>query len=388
MRIIRLLSTVFTYSTVRHARIQSLWVGIIYRLAQLGILCYIVIIGLILKKGYQSTEDVSSIVTTKVKGLGYVSTTNQPSNQPNLTDPFFYENLNKIDPNLEYRIFDTADYVIPAQEYNSIFIMTNFIEIEQEHKDCEVTSKACPKYARAWFPEEDSEKKDENFIRNSNNFTIFIKNDIEFIKFNIKQRNIFKNMTNDYISYCRYDEIKEPLCPVFNLEYILAKVEPDKFERYQMLFKGSVIEININWDCNLDFRSICYPKYSFKRFDLKFKEASASSGFNFRYSNKFRVNGTDHRIMYKAYGLRFYINVFGKAGKFDIIPLMIKIGAGLGLMSVTFVIADCVMLYCPCASRKERKYYKRIKRLNAKNVLEQKLNRGESVDLKEFVIKT
>jgi (2Fe-2S) ferredoxin len=57
-------------------------------------------------------------------------------------------------------------------------------------------------------------------------------------------------------------------------------------------------------------------------------------------------------------------------------------------MSVTFVIADCVMLYCPCASRKERKYYKRIKRLNAKNVLEQKLNRGESVDLKEFVIKT
>jgi len=34
--------------------------------------------------------------------------------------------------------------------------MTNFIEIEQEHKDCEVTSKACPKYARAWFPEEDS----------------------------------------------------------------------------------------------------------------------------------------------------------------------------------------------------------------------------------------
>jgi hypothetical protein len=63
---------------------------------------------LILKKGYQSTEDVSSIVTTKVKGLGYVSTTNQPSNQPNLTDPFFYENLNKIDPNLEYRIFDTA----------------------------------------------------------------------------------------------------------------------------------------------------------------------------------------------------------------------------------------------------------------------------------------
>ena len=54
-------------------------------------------------------------------------------------------------------------------------------------------------------------------------------------------------------------------------------------------------------------------------------------------------------------------------------------------MSVTFVIADCVMLYCPCASLKERKYYKRIKRLNAKEILDTKLNVAESVDLNEVI---
>ncbi len=82
--------------------------------------------------------------------------------------------------------------------------------------------------------------------------------------------------------------------------------------------------------------------------------------------------------MYKAYGLRFYIKVTGVAGKFDIIPLMLKIGAGLGLMSVTFVIADCVMLYCPCASRSERKYYRKIKRLNTKEIKNSKLSPNNS----------
>ena len=66
---------------------------------------------------------------------------------------------------------------------------------------------------------------------------------------------------------------------------------------------------------------------------------------------------------------------------------MVKIGAGLGLMSITFVIADCVMLYCPCASRKERKYYKQIKRLNAKEVLSKKLSKVDSIELNELNIK-
>jgi hypothetical protein len=50
------------------------------------------------------------------------------------------------------------------------------------------------------------------------------------------------------------------------------------------------------------------------RFDLQFKEKSASSGFNFRFSNKFKINNTDYRVLYKAFGLRFIISVSGTAG--------------------------------------------------------------------------
>ena len=52
---------------------------------------------------------------------------------------------------------------------------------------------------------------------------------------------------------------------------------------FVLFSKGGVIEIGIQWDCNYDVVSTaCRPKYSFKRFDLRFKDSSSASGFNFR----------------------------------------------------------------------------------------------------------
>ena len=63
---------------------------------------------MVIKKGYQSTEEVSSIITTKVKGQGYISRDEKPPKEMNLTDSKFIEKLNTIDPNKEYRVFDTT----------------------------------------------------------------------------------------------------------------------------------------------------------------------------------------------------------------------------------------------------------------------------------------
>ncbi len=63
---------------------------------------------MVIKKGYQSTEEVSSIITTKVKGQGYISRDEKPPKEINLTDENFFKKLNFIDPNKEYRVFDTA----------------------------------------------------------------------------------------------------------------------------------------------------------------------------------------------------------------------------------------------------------------------------------------
>jgi hypothetical protein len=122
--------------------------------------------------------------------------------------------------------------------------------------------------------------------------------------------------------------------------------ESDPNERYMMLIKGGVIKIEIDWQCDYDFNDFCQPKYTFVRYDLPFKETSTASGFNFRFSNKYSDDGVDSRVLYKAFGLRFIISVSGTAGKFNIVPFMMTIGAGIGLMSISVIVADMVMLYC------------------------------------------
>lgn len=63
----------------------------------------------------------------------------------------------------------------------------------------------------------------------------------------------------------------------------------------------------------------------------------------------------------------------GTAGKFNIIPLMLTTGAGLGLMSISVIVADCVMLHCT----KERKYYQKMKECPANDELDTELPEPE-----------
>lgn len=113
-------SNTFSYSIVRSTKIHSKSVIIIYRFTQLVILSYIIGYDIIWNKGYQQFDSVTSTVSTKVKGLGYLN----ESAQSNST----------IDNIL---IFDSADYVIPPNENSAIFIMTNFIETIQTRGVCE-----------------------------------------------------------------------------------------------------------------------------------------------------------------------------------------------------------------------------------------------------------
>jgi hypothetical protein len=63
---------------------------------------------LIHNKGYQSSEVVSSVVTTKVKGQGFVPVNKQRDKSLNKSDPLYYEKLYQLNSNVSYRILDTA----------------------------------------------------------------------------------------------------------------------------------------------------------------------------------------------------------------------------------------------------------------------------------------
>ena len=70
-----------------------------------------------------------------------------------------------------------------------------------------------------------------------------------------------------------------------------------------------------------------------------------------------------YRVLVKAYGLRFVINVTGKAGKFNLVPLLMALGSGLGLLSVATIVADIFLLYLTS----EKKFYRELKELDYKN---------------------
>jgi hypothetical protein len=118
-------------------------------------------------------------------------------------------------------------------------------------------------------------------IRDALNFTIFIKNFIEFPRFNVIRKNIQANV--DFLKTCNFHPIKNKTCPIFRVKDILDIVEVDPEEQTNMLKLGGVIRIKIDWNCNLDKAlNYCQPEYSFRRLDAKYKEESFSHGFNFR----------------------------------------------------------------------------------------------------------
>ncbi|KAL4835253.1 hypothetical protein H8958_018104 [Nasalis larvatus] len=85
--------SLFDYKTEKYVIAKNKKVGLLYRLLQASILAYLVVWVFLVKKGYQDIDtSLQSAVITKVKGVAFTNTSD-----------------------LGERIWDVADYVIPAQ---------------------------------------------------------------------------------------------------------------------------------------------------------------------------------------------------------------------------------------------------------------------------------
>jgi len=176
-------------------------------------------------------------------------------------------------------------------------------------------------------------------LEESKKFTVLIKNQIEFPKFGKKRTNLLETQNQTYLKRCTYHEETDPFCPVFRLDSIV-KLAGENYSEISLT--GGVISIGINWDCDLDhdFLTHCRPVYKFRRLDNSM--AKIAPGYNFRHAHYYNDN---KRTLYKAYGINFVVNVWGRAGKFSIIPTLTNLGAGLALLSITTVICDIIVLY-------------------------------------------
>jgi len=127
---------------------------------------------------------------------------------------------------------------------------------------------------------------------------------------------------------------------------------------------GATIAVSLFWDCDLDFdMEKCNPKITFIRVDDEAVE-SFSVGYNFRYANHYYLPDSnspgdfvEYRDLIKVFGIRFIFLINGRAGKFNIVPLIINIGAGLALLGVATIISDFIALIL----LPDRKFYNKVK---------------------------
>ena len=118
----------------------------------------------------------------------------------------------------------------------------------------------------------------------------------------------------------------------------------------RLTLKGGVINVDIKWDCNLewDFMKYCLPRYHVHILD--------DTGWNFRHAKYHEEN---RRTLIKAYGIKFLLNVSGNGGKFNLTKTVIILVTGLGLMGIANILCDFVLLGCSPEFREqvmEKKY--------------------------------
>ncbi|XP_078010416.1 P2X purinoceptor 7-like isoform X2 [Phascolarctos cinereus] len=322
------------YETAKVIRVQSMTYGTIRWTLCMIVFLY-VCLALVSDKLYQRKEPLISSVQTKVKGVAEVK-----------------------DANAKTRVLDTADYTFPLQ-VNSFFVMTNFIATEGQ------TQGLCPEYptrrtlcsndwgcqkgkkdplskgiqtgkcvqynatkktceVSAWCPVElERDPPRPALLISAENFTVLIKNNIDFPGHNYTTRNILPGVNIT----CTFHKTRNPQCPIFRLGDIFRE--------------GGIMGIEIYWDCNLDrwFHS-CRPKYSFRRLDDRTTIESLYPGNNFRFARYYMEGNIEKRNLIKAFGIRFDILVFGTGGKFDFIQMVVYIGSTLSYFGLATVFID------------------------------------------------
>nr|WGS94586.1 P2X7 [Lateolabrax maculatus] len=336
------------YETNKLVRIQSVRLGSLKWSLNGAILLFICIMMLWNRK-YQEFDLVVSSVTTKVKGVAQ-------AHLPGVGDV----------------VWDVVDYSGPSQDKNSFFVVTNVIVTKNQRqgkcpevplkgrlcrtdKDCEkgswdqqshgIQTGSCLRFdvlrktceVSAWCPvEARTDPPRPALLAAAENFTVLIKNNIRFPALNFIRRNILPGMNDAYLRRCHRGN--DSLCPIFRLGDIVREAG-EKFS--EMSVEGGVIGILIKWDCNLDrLMQRCLPRYSFRRLDEKESNKTLYPGLNFRYAKYNTVNGVEERTLYKAFGIRFDVMVFGQAGRFSFIQLIIYIGSTLSYYALTTILID------------------------------------------------
>lgn len=280
--------------------------------------------------------------------------------------------------------YDVNDFILPATENSAVSITTRMKETEHiltfcnmshlnldqrlrkmnlvGQYECDAGSRCIiPPFAHkgyenetianqtqfCWYKLSDSPSK---INYQALDYLLFVKNFVEFPQLKIFHNNFAKNMVhNSNISTCEYHNVTSPLCPRFRVLTILQQIEGDTSQYKSMFHKGSLIEIKISWDCNLDPGSRrCEPQYGFKRLDhTPYEKNPFQPGSSFITSKHFfRPNdGYLHRLHTNIYNLHIIVSVTGAVGKFDLFQTTTSIGSFIGIFGAGTIVCDLIAAF-------------------------------------------
>ncbi|VDD78193.1 unnamed protein product [Mesocestoides corti] len=200
------------------------------------------------------------------------------------------------------------------------------------------------------------------------NFTVLIRNSIEFPFNKVKRNNMLTWMDNDYLEKCRFNisDKKDQHCPTFLIKDIIVQSGADMF---YILNQGGIIDININWDCDLDKAlDKCMPTYSFRylgaltKFDSTMRKmVHMNEKFNLEFATYFG-SSQHRRLLHKVNGIQFLITVTGKGRKFSLLEFSMKVGSCLAVVGTATLICDLILTNC---SSDKRRYKRTISRLSS-----------------------
>lgn len=304
---------------------------------QLAVIGYVIGFSIIFKKTYNAQDVITGVATIKIKGSGYKNVSNN------------------ID------VYDSQDLVVPPTMQGAFFITTRFHStVQKQNQVCSLSADNtsdsgapctsdddCVKdeltyyglqtgtcgekrgdyqfcNIQAWCPlEKDPHFDADNQIIGVKNFSIFIRTNTQFPTFGI-------TLTSG----------KDPVkgLSLFLMDDILKSAvgnDEDEFTLYQ---RGAVILAKASFKCDanqqLDVNN-CAPNWDFSRID-------EGDGFNFR-TVQYNSTDDDFRLMKKLYGVRVVVSISGTAGRFDVVILLVALGAGLGLLGIASLVTDFLL---------------------------------------------
>jgi len=336
MRCPKWLEGLLHYSSVRYVQVSDMRLGILFRVMQLSIIGYVIGYSIVLQKSYQRIDPVKGTSTIKIKGSGYMNNTGSP-----------------------IQVYDAQDIVMPPTMQGAFFVTTRFVETYQTRDElCSVspdgssnsgqkcttdadctkdettfyglmTGKCVAPYCeiQTWCPlEDDPSGSDLNKLHGIRNFSIFIRTNVQFPLFDI-------TLTSG----------KDPVpgLSLFRMSDMLAEAcDGVACDFEEIRENGAVLLAKAHYDCDEDSNvQDCFPTWDFSRID-------EGDGFNYRMIQYVNPVNETHRVMKKLYGIRVVVTIYGQAGQFFIVNLLVALGAGLGLLSVASILADFMLQNC------------------------------------------